>query len=103
MSKQSVTKGATSQIHYVWIRDSSSTVGAGLTGLAFKKEAGDGLVSAPDFAARRAAAYYGTICASCHETISGPPSQASPESTSSYSWITPDSSSMRRGTTNSSG
>ena len=35
MSKQSVTKGATSQIHYVWIRDSSSTVGAGLTGLAF--------------------------------------------------------------------
>lgn len=28
-------KGATSQIHYVWIRDSSSTVGAGLTGLAY--------------------------------------------------------------------
>lgn len=35
MSKQSVTKGATSQVHYVWIRDSSSTVGAGLTGLVF--------------------------------------------------------------------
>jgi hypothetical protein len=35
MSKQSVTKGATSQIHYVWIRDSSSSVGAGLTGLVF--------------------------------------------------------------------
>lgn len=35
MSKQSVTKGATNQIAYVWIRDSNSAVGAGLTGLVF--------------------------------------------------------------------
>lgn len=35
MSKQFVLKGATSQIGFVFIRDSSSTVGAGLTGLAY--------------------------------------------------------------------
>jgi hypothetical protein len=35
VSKQAVTKGATSQIVYVFIRDSSATTGAGLTGLAF--------------------------------------------------------------------
>lgn len=35
MSKQIVTKGATSQSFDVWIRDSSSSVGAGLTGLVF--------------------------------------------------------------------
>src|SRR5512143_1287253 len=35
MSKHHVTKGSTSQTFMVFIRDSSSTTGAGLTGLAF--------------------------------------------------------------------
>lgn len=35
MAKQIVKKGDTSRIEYVWIQDSSSTVGAGRTGLVF--------------------------------------------------------------------
>jgi hypothetical protein len=35
LSKHVITKGATSQSFFVWIADSSSTVGAGLTGLVY--------------------------------------------------------------------